>query len=187
MLTYPDFMDVVVPIVGSPRLAPFDLLLWRAELDLLQQCQAARCSNPALLFDLINDVLGHTPQYLNSRLPRESIDDYVQKTIGGRTKPFHVEDVMLQIRAMMKHDIAAPFGGSQERAAQAIKARLLTVIDRQDSLVTPDPARVLTRLARGELLELDSGCGHGLPRCEMVRIGRAIQQRLDSRSAASGL
>ena len=36
-LSYPDFMDKVIPIVGSPQLAPYDLLLWQASLDIIQK------------------------------------------------------------------------------------------------------------------------------------------------------
>jgi homoserine O-acetyltransferase len=32
-LVYPDFMDLGVPVVGSPRLAAYDLLLWQAQID----------------------------------------------------------------------------------------------------------------------------------------------------------
>ncbi|MDT7777538.1 MAG: hypothetical protein QOC99_50, partial [Acidobacteriota bacterium] len=33
IVAYPDFMDCGVPVVGSPRLAPYDLLDWQTQID----------------------------------------------------------------------------------------------------------------------------------------------------------
>ena len=37
MISYPDFMDKAIPIVGSPQLAPFDLLHWQTQLSAIMR------------------------------------------------------------------------------------------------------------------------------------------------------
>src|SRR5207244_2386112 len=40
MVEYPGFMDKAVPILGSPRLAAYDLLHWQAQIDAIENDSA---------------------------------------------------------------------------------------------------------------------------------------------------
>ena len=45
LVSYPSFMDQAVPIVGSPRPAPYDVLLWQAQIEALMRDRDWRGGN----------------------------------------------------------------------------------------------------------------------------------------------
>ncbi len=67
IVSYPEFMDKAVPIVGSPRLAPYDLVLWKMEIDAIKSDggwnDGEYKENPAqMLFAEFWMLMGETPQ-----------------------------------------------------------------------------------------------------------------------------
>ena len=42
MVSYPDFMDKAIPIVGSPHVAPYDVVFWRINIDSIDCEKVAR-------------------------------------------------------------------------------------------------------------------------------------------------
>jgi homoserine O-acetyltransferase len=67
---------------------------------------------------------------------------------------------------MMLLDVSQPFGGSMQRAAEAVKARVFVVSSKNDLTVTPQPAIDFAHLLSAKLLILDDDCGHNAPGCE---------------------
>ena len=61
-----------------------------------------------------------------------------------------------------------------ERAAAAVKAKVLVVASRTDHMVTPGPALEFAHLLQAEVLELQDNCGHLAPGCELAKVGPAI-------------
>src|SRR6476660_7122108 len=45
LVAYPTFMDKAIPIVGSPRLAPYDLVLWQTQVDAIMNDPAWKKGN----------------------------------------------------------------------------------------------------------------------------------------------
>ena len=182
LVSYPDFMDKGVPIVGSPRLAPYDLLIWQAQIEALMRDRDWRggnySSNPARALDFaFGQILLTTPPDYNKRKKREEVlADLEKARRDGRS--FDANDKIRQTQAMMKLDIYREFGGDLERAAKAVKAKVFVVVSRFDHVVTPGPAIEFASLLNAKVLNLESECGHLATVCESTHLNTAVAEFL---------
>ncbi|HEY2964213.1 MAG TPA: alpha/beta fold hydrolase [Pyrinomonadaceae bacterium] len=178
LVSYPDFMDKAVPIVGSPRLAPYDLLLWQAQIEALMRDRDWNGGNygvnPARALDFaFGELLLTTPSDYNRRKTREQVLADLEKARAD-AKRFDANNKIRQDQAMMALDVSRDFGGSLERAAQAVKAKVFVVVAKFDHVVTPGPATEFATLLDAKLLELESDCGHLATSCESARLTQAV-------------
>jgi homoserine O-acetyltransferase len=177
MVSYPDFMERAVSVVGSPRLAPYDLLLWQAQIDAITNDPGWRGGeytvNPARSAEYqFGALLLTTPEEFNRRMTREKL--FAELERAKTLKGFDANDKIRQNQAMMAHDVSAAFGGSLERAAAAVRARVLVVVATQDHVVTPGPAIEFARLLKAQLVTLEGDCGHLAPGCESQKLNPAV-------------
>jgi homoserine O-acetyltransferase/O-succinyltransferase len=93
------------------------------------------------------------------------------------------DDLAAQAQAIAGLDVAAPFGGSMERAAAAVRAEMLVVVSRRDEVVDPAAALELARLLGSEVVQLDGRCGHRATVCEKDALWRAVGEFLDRPAA----
>jgi len=158
---YPDFMDKAVSIVGSPRLAPYDLLLWNTQLAALELAQSCDCQQEEALAvaGLLNQLAMQTPEFLAREFPRERTDELVQQGRAGGAA-MNIHDRAAQLRAMLAHDVSSSYGDVMERAAEAVNADLLIVASLQDRAVSSTPALEFAEIAGAEVIELQNDCGH---------------------------
>src|SRR6266478_746599 len=143
MVTYPDFMDKAIPIVGSPRPTPYDLVFIRAQLRAITNDpdwnNGNYTNNPARVAEAeFLALILTTPDEYNKRMTREHLAGELDK---AKTSPgFDSNDKIRQLQAIMTLDVSAPFGGSLEGAAAAVKAKVLVISVLQDRAVNPVPA-----------------------------------------------
>lgn len=182
LVSYPGFAEKAVPIVGSPRLAPYDLLIWQAQIEALMHDRdwngGNYSKNPARALDFaFGQMLLTTPPDYNKHKTREEVlADLEKARRNGRS--FDANDKIRQTQAMMQLDVTRGFGGSLERAAKAVKAKVFVVVSRFDHVVTPGPAIEFASLLDAKLLNLESECGHLATVCEASRLDAAVAEFL---------
>ena len=183
MVSYPDFMDKVLPIVGSPQLAPYDLLHWQTQISAIMNDPAWMNGNykqnPAREFEYqIGALILTTPDDFDRKMTRERVLTEIanaKKETGG----FDANDKIRQTQAMMSLDVTDKFGGSWPKTAATVKAKPLIIVSRQDHTVTPQPALEFAAALDVKPLILESDCGHMAPSCEWQKVNAAVADFLD--------
>jgi homoserine O-acetyltransferase len=176
MVSYPDFVERAVPIVGTPKQTAYDLLLWRAELEAVQADPAWRkggySRQPATAARAVSYLHGlvlETPDYRVRQTPPGRFDAYFAELLKS-TLNFDANDRIRQLEAMLGQDVFKAFDGRMEKAAQAVRARVLVVVSLRDHMVNPHSAIEFARLLKARTVELESGCGHLATGCEQAQI-----------------
>lgn len=180
MVAYPDFMDKAVPIVGSPRLAPYDLLLWQMQIDIIQHDAGFNggdyTENPARLSDAeIGGLILTTPDHYNHTTTRAQVMEHVRT--AEKTAP-DANNKIRQSQAMMALDVSETFGGSMDAAAAAVKAKVLVIVSKTDHVVTPGPALDFAQRLHAPVVELENECGHLGPNCDGPKVTKAVHDFL---------
>jgi len=185
IVSYPEFMDKAIPIVGSPQLTSYDLLLWETELHAIEEDAAWQHGDystpPVAAMKTVADIHAlalTTPAYRVAETSRQQFPHYLESTEQTTLQGFDTNNWVRQLQAMMDLDVSAQFGGSMERAAAAVRAQVMVVAAMRDHMVNPEPALNFARLLSVPAVELDSDCGHLSPSCEQPSLSAMIAQFL---------
>ena len=181
LVSFPEALDVAIPIIGSPKLASYDLFFWRTYCLAITRDADWKggdySENPAREIRRgFWSLLGSTPEKVSREVSREQVGPTLDKARDAAAAD--ANDQLRQAEAMMGLDISETFGGDMARAAAAVKARVLVVVGRTDHTVTPGPALAFAKLLKTEPLVLENDCGHGAPGCEAERVKAAVAQAL---------
>jgi homoserine acetyltransferase len=165
IVSYPEFMDKAVTIVGSPRLTAYDLLLWRCEQSAIEEDKdwngGNYMSEPRLdAVAEIHSLALTTPAYRVRETAADKFPEFLNEVDKDGLGRMDANDWLRQLQAMMAHNIASPFGDSLEGAAKQVKAKLMVVAATQDHMVNPTPAMEFARILPATVVELTGDCGH---------------------------
>lgn len=169
MVSYPAFVDNVVPIVGTPKQSSYDKLFWGTQLAILERGNfSAEAMQTA---GALHELNLSTPGYFFGHLKTEDEPDFVRKKESGY-RGLNPYNWASQLRAMIGQDIYR--GRTLSELKSVIRARLLVIVATQDHMVTPGPATELARFLRVPLVELTGECGHLATSCEETAVRREV-------------
>jgi len=185
IVSYPEFMDKAVAIVGSPRLTAYDLLLWRSEQSAIEEDKDWNGGNYTTRPRLdtvaeIHNLALTTPAYRVRETAATKFPEFLDGIDKDGLGRMDANDWLRQLKAMMTHNIASPFGDSFEGAAKQVKAKVMVVAATQDHMVNPTPAMEFAGILHATVVQLTGDCGHLEPGCDKAVAAPKVREFLAS-------
>jgi len=184
IVSHPDWMEKAVSLVGTPRQTPYDVLLWNTELDAIEKTfdayedpdQAQRAAMS--LVAGIHELAVRTPEAFNADHKLTRLPAVLANKQAALIQRMNALDWASQLRAMIGHDASLLFGGSLNRAAQAVRAELFVIVASEDHMVNPTPALEFARHLEARTMELEGPCGHLAIGCKQEKVTQAVAEFL---------
>jgi homoserine O-acetyltransferase len=177
---HPDFFDLAVPILGTPRLTPYDLEVKEIMLGTIYADPAYAGGNyttePDLkLANLFGSLTVTTPGFRNTHTTRENFRAFVEQTEGRQS--IDANDRVWQLRAVVRHDVIGK--GTIAQVARSAHAHFLVIVSGKDHLVNPQPALEWAAAVGAPVYISQAECAHLIMTCDAQAVSSRVRQFLD--------
>lgn len=173
MVSYPEFMDNVIPIGGTPKQSFYDILLCQTEANIILQAKKEKQDMRIAMQRVtdINILHDFTPQYLSATKSPDSVNVFLAKEYKTE---HNADNYLSQLQAMISQDIYKSSGRGIADIKTLIRCKVLVIVTTQDLFVNPLNAIEFAKANNYRLLELNAVFGHVSPFFKTAEIKQAI-------------
>ncbi len=173
---YPGFVDLAVPIVGSPQVTAYDLLSKQTVMDAIEADPDFHgghyTKQPGLkLANALGSMMVTTPASRNAETSREGFTSWLAAVESPQRQD--ANDRLSQLRAILTQDVT--HGRSLEVAARIPTAKMLVIESAEDRMVVPEPALAWAAGAGSATYLSHGSCAHLIMTCDAAAVaGRVL-------------
>ncbi|WP_433964227.1 alpha/beta fold hydrolase [Tunturiibacter gelidiferens] len=176
---FPKFVDLAVPIVGTPQVTSFDLLSKQIVIDAIEAdpeyMHGRYATEPQLkLANAIGTLMVSAPQYRNAEVPRGRFAEWMKMVESPQRQD--ANDRVWQAKAIMHHDVL--HGRTIEEVARKVGVKFLVVVAAEDRMVTPQPALEWAKAAGAETYISAGSCAHLIMNCDAEAVSSRVERFL---------
>lgn len=173
---YPDFFDLAIPVLGTPRMTSYDLQVKQIMVESITGDPAYAdghySSEPPLkLANLFGNLVVTSPEYRNRETPRDKLAAFLAQ--AEAPQPIDANDRVWQLRAIMQQDVI----GSRPlaEAARSTRAHFLVIVSGEDHLVNPQPALDWAAALGAPTYVSHGACAHLIMNCDAEAVSTRVR------------
>ena len=178
---YPQFFDLAVPILGTPRLTSYDLQAKQIMVDSITRdpdyANGEYKTEPALkLANLLGNLTVTTPEYRNRETARSKLPEFIAQAEAPLS--IDANDRVWQLHAIMQQDVIG--SRTLADAARSTPVRFLVIVSAQDHLVNPQPALDWAAATGAPTYISQGDCAHLIMTCDAEAVSSRVKAFLQT-------
>ena len=178
-VAHPEFFDLAIPILGTPRLTTYDLQVKRIMVETILADPAYdrgyyTTQPPLKLANLFGNLVVTSPEYRNAQTLRDKREQFFAQ--AESPQKIDANDRMWQLQAIMTQNVIGD--RPEAEVARSVKPKFLVIVNAEDHLVNPQPA-LDWAAATGAPVYISNGtCAHLIMTCDADAVSSRVRKFL---------
>ncbi len=173
---YPNFFDLAVPILGTPRMTSYDLHVKQIMVESIvgdpTYANGQYTVEPALkLANLFGSLVVTSPEYRNRETPLDKLPTFLAQAEAPLS--IDANDRVWQLRAIMQQNVVG--ARSLAEAARSTPVHFLVIVSAEDHLVNPQAALDWAAVTGAPTYISHGSCAHLIMSCDAEAVSTRVR------------